>query len=200
MLVGMEIVQAGHPLLRVAAPPVARDDLGSLGPLVADMVETLRAAPGVGLAANQVARPERLAVIEDRAEYHTDLPPSLLAEQERAPFDLRVLVNPVYEPVGTEVAHWFEACLSVQGYAAIVPRWRRVRLSAVDVGGEPVTLELSGWPARVVQHEVDHLDGMLYVDRMLTRSFVSREAYLATWRHHPIAGCLEAFGIAAPGA
>jgi peptide deformylase len=189
----LEIVDAGHPVLRTPTTPVA------VGPeideLVRDMTDTLRAAPGVGLAANQVGRPERVAVVEDRPEYHDGVSPELLAGQERLPVELQVLLNPVLEPVGDEVVEWFEACLSVPGYAAIVPRWRRVRVRAQDVQGHPVELEATGWHARILQHEVDHLDGRIYVDRMRTRSFMTASQYLDVWRSRPIDECKRALGI-----
>jgi peptide deformylase len=195
----LEIVEAGHEALRRAARPVpvpvAGEDRAELAAFVDWMAETMRAAPGVGLAANQVARPVRVVVVEDRAEYHADVPPEVLAERERVPFDLQALVNPELSVIGDEVREWFEGCLSVPGYTAIVPRWRRVRLTATDVDGHAIEYEAVGWRARILQHEVDHLDGRLYVDRMLPRSFMTSESYVAGWNLASIPECKARLGI-----
>jgi peptide deformylase len=188
--VELEIVDAGHPVLRVPTVPVPVPvppglDL-DLDELVRDMIDTLRAAPGVGLAANQVGRTERLALVEDRPDYHDGVSAELLAAQERSVVELQVLLNPVVSPVGDEVVEWFEGCLSVPGYTAIVPRWRRVHVTAVDLAGRPLEFEASGWHARILQHECDHLDGLIYVDRMLTRTFMTGEHYFRAWRGLPI--------------
>jgi peptide deformylase len=84
---------------------------------------------------------------------------------------LRVLINPTLRPIGDERVTFFEGCLSVAGFAALVERWREFEVSGLDERGQRVTWRARGWPARILQHEVDHLDGTLYVDRMLTRSF-----------------------------
>jgi peptide deformylase len=84
---------------------------------------------------------------------------------------VRVFVNPVVSPVGDEKVTFFEGCLSVAGFAALVPRYRELEISGLDEKGQPVTWRVRGWPARIVQHELDHLNGTLYIDRMHTRSF-----------------------------
>lgn len=114
-----------------------------------------------------------------------------------APF--QVLINPHYvEDVGLGQAEWFGACLSVPGYAALVPRWRRIQVEALDENGTPVSATYTGWLARIVQHEVDHLDGFLLVDRMIPRTFVRREEYLSRWRQLSISDVRKAFGVDSP--
>jgi peptide deformylase len=193
----MEIVLAGDPVLRTPCRPVHDDDLGGadLAALVVAMTTVLREAPGVGLAANQIGLDLAVAVVEDRAEYQSTITPEHLLAQERVPVELHVLLNPELTPVGDEQVEWFEACLSLPGYTAIVPRWRRVRVRTRTTTGEVAEHEVSGWHARILQHEIDHLNGRMYVDRMHSRSFMTREHYLDHWFDVPIAECRHALGI-----
>ncbi|MEU2423527.1 peptide deformylase [Streptomyces sp. NPDC007851] len=182
-----ELLAAGGPLPIVAAgDPVLRRGTerydGQLAPaLLARFVEALRvtmhAAPGVGLAAPQVGVPLRLAVIEDPAP----VPAEVAAARGRVPQPFRVLVNPVYEAVGTARAAFFEGCLSVPGWQAVVARPAEVRLRGEDEHGRPVDEVFTGWPARIVQHETDHLDGTLYLDRAELRSLSSNEELARRW-------------------
>ena len=112
-------------------------------------------------------------VAEDQEERVSGLPEGTAKRKGRVALPLTVLVNPKLEPEGDEQVTFYEGCLSVRGYGALVPRWRAVRVSGVDAEGRPVALRLEGWPARIMQHELDHLNGTLYVDRMLTRSFAT---------------------------
>ena len=101
----------------------------------------------------------------------------------------------VYEPGGRrEQVTFYEGCLSVRGYGALVPRFRAVRVSGVDAEGRPVALRLEGWPARIMQHELDHLDGTLYIDRMLTRSFAT-DAELPRLGNMPVDEAKRELGI-----
>ncbi|GLC35742.1 hypothetical protein PLESTB_000489600 [Pleodorina starrii] len=182
------IVQAGTPVLRQVAREVPRELLGSdwLRNLVQTMTDVMRAAPGVGLAAPQIGEPWRVIVLEDREEYIARQAASgvydagTLAAMEREPFGPLALVNPRLRPVGHEGAAFFEGCLSVRGYVAVVPRYRSVEVEAVDPEGRPLTLRASGWRARILQHECDHIQGILYVDRMLPTSLAASEN-LAQW-------------------
>lgn len=171
----LPIVQAGHPVLRsVAAPYDGSLHHGLLDELVEAMRLTMHAAPGVGLAAPQVGLGVALAVLEDT--WPADGEHARVRERTRLPF--RVLVNPRYEPVEDQRVAFYEGCLSVAGWHAVTARWRSVRLTATDEHGRPVDEVLTGWPARIVQHEVDHLDGTLYVDRAEPRSLTAAdEAY-----------------------
>jgi peptide deformylase len=169
----LPIVQAGAPILRARAAEVPPELLGTpeLRDLCAAMIATMRAAPGVGLAAPQVGVAWRVFVMEDRDELMSVLSAGERHERGRVAFDVRVLVNPVVRPVAGERATFFEGCLSVDGYAALVERHHEVEVAGVDEHGEACAFRAHGWPARILQHEIDHLDGTLYVDRMLSRSF-----------------------------
>ena len=173
----LPIVQAGHPVLR---RPAARYE-GELGDaLLAELLDAMRAtmhaAPGVGLAAPQVGLGVAIAVLEDA----WPVDPDSARVRERTPLPYGVLVNPRYEPVGTERVSFYEGCLSVEGWVAVRARWRTVRLIATDEHGTPVDEVVTGWPARIVQHETDHLAGELYVDRAELRSLASAQE---AWRY-----------------
>jgi peptide deformylase len=159
---------------------------------IQDLIEAMQAcmheAPGVGLAAPQVGLSLQLAVIEDRADYHKDVPASLLEERERRPVPFHAIINPVLELVGDERAEFFEGCLSVTGYSALVSRLRHVRVTCLDERGREKVIEASGWYARILQHEVDHLNGTLYLDRMLSRTFTTMENLAEFWKGKPSAG------------
>lgn len=174
------IVTAGDPVLR---SPAARyeGDLDDLLPaLVAGMRVTMREAPGVGLAAPQIGLGLALAVLEDPGAFDV----TVAQVREREPLPFRVLVNPAYTPVGDQRVSFYEGCLSVPGWQVVTPRWRTVRLTASDDAGRPVDEVLTGWAARIVQHETDHLAGRLYLDVAHLRSLVAdRDA--ALWAHDP---------------
>ncbi|HEU4405602.1 MAG TPA: peptide deformylase [Polyangiaceae bacterium] len=176
------IVQAGDPVLRRPASPVDPGQIGGAAfrELVDRMVEAMRAAPGVGLAAPQIGVPWRVLVVEDTEERMAALSPEARALRGRRPVPLRVVVNPELEVVGPRRATFFEGCLSVRGYAALVERAHEVVVRGLDGEGRPLVWQAEGWPARILQHEVDHLDGTLYVDRMLTRS-LCQDGELKRW-------------------
>ncbi|MFJ9038852.1 peptide deformylase [Streptomyces sp. NPDC102406] len=166
----LPLVLAGDPVLRRPAEPYdgqLPDAL--LNRLIERMRATMHAAPGVGLAAPQIGLPLRLAVIEDE----WDVPAELRRARGRAPQPFRVLINPSYDDAGGRRVAFYEGCLSVPGYQAVVARHERVRLRALDERGRAVDEEIGGWPARIVQHETDHLDGTLYLDRAELRSLAS---------------------------
>jgi peptide deformylase len=171
------IVQAGTPVLRARAEevPAARITTPEVQELVTTMIATMRAAPGVGLAAPQIGIGWRVIVLEDREELIAKLTPDERAERERVPFTPRVFVNPVLRPIGEDHAMFFEGCLSVKGYVGLVERSHEVEVTGLDEHGTPQTWHVKGWPARILQHEVDHLDGALYIDRMKTRSFATTD-------------------------
>ncbi|GEA86273.1 peptide deformylase [Cellulomonas cellasea] len=176
------IVQAGHPVLRaVAAPYDGQLDSAELGALVELMRRTMHAAPGVGLAAPQIGLSLALAVVEDPGMVDPDV--EQVRERPRLPF--RVLVNPRYEAVGDERVSFYEGCLSVVGYQAVVARLRSVRLTGADETGRTLDEVLTGWPARIVQHETDHLGGTLYLDRAELRSLSRADELGARWAGEP---------------
>jgi len=161
----LKIVQTGDPVLREPARPLTPADLAKaeIQQLIELMRETMRDAPGVGLAAPQIGVPLQLAVIEDVGESEA---------QERKPVPFHVIATPRLT-LGDEIVEHYEGCLSVDGFQAVVPRARSVKVEALDHRGQPITIDASGWYARILQHEIDHLNGMLYIDRMKTRTFGS---------------------------
>lgn len=167
------IVQTGAEVLRARAEevPVEKIATPEVQELITRMVATMRVAPGVGLAAPQIGVSRRVFVVEDRAEYQATLSRAELDERERVPVPVKVFINPKLTPVGEDKVTFFEGCLSVAGFGALVERWREVEISGLDEHGQPVTWRVKGWPARILQHEFDHLEGTLYIDRMMTRSF-----------------------------
>ncbi|MER6629532.1 peptide deformylase [Streptomyces sp. NPDC000987] len=174
----LPIVAAGEPVLRRAAEPFdGQLDSALLARFLAALRVTMRTAPGVGLAAPQVGVALRIAVIEDPAP----VPREVRLARGRVPQPFRVLVNPSYEPVGPARAAFFEGCLSVPGWQAVVARAAEVRLRCQDEAGRPVDEVFTGWPARIVQHETDHLDGVLYLDRAELRSLSSNQAMARRW-------------------
>jgi peptide deformylase len=172
-----KIVQVGDPVLRQRARAVTREELATpaFQELIARMRDTMRDAPGVGLAAPQIAESLQIAVIEDPPRLHASMTPEQLAERERAAVPFQVLVNPRLTPEGDEVVHAYEGCLSFSGFMMIVPRWRSVRVEALDETGAPVTRLASGWYARILQHEIDHLRGIVCCDRMEARSLTTHD-------------------------
>lgn len=148
-----EIVTIPHDVLRRKARK--RTDFGSnLQILVDDMIETMRVAPGVGLAAPQVGVSERLIVVE----YGDD-------EKEDAPKKLYVVVNPEITRMSKETVMGIEGCLSVPNLLGEVERYEAITVKGLTRRGQPVTIKAKGWLARIFQHEIDHLDGVIYVDR-----------------------------------
>jgi peptide deformylase len=180
----LKIAGAGEPVLRTAAHPLTGEEIRSarIRELIEYMRETLSDAPGVGLAAPQVGLPLQLAVIEDKAEYQATLTEAELRERERKPVPFHVLVNPQLTLLSSPEISFFEGCLSLPGFTAMVPRAARVAVDALDHEGGPVHIEATGWYARILQHEIDHLHGTLYIDRMSSRSFSSIENYNRHWK------------------
>lgn len=167
-------------MLRQRARPLSAEEILSkeIQDLIEHMRETLRDVPGVGLAAPQVGLPLQLAVIEDRQEYQTGkLSEEELAVRERVPIPFHVIVNPEIVEYSQDTATFYEGCLSVAGFLAKVERARSVRVTCLDHRGQLRTIEARGWYARILQHEIDHLHGRLYLDRMDSRSFSTFENY-----------------------
>jgi peptide deformylase len=171
----LKIVQAGDPVLRKKSRPLTKDEIKSpqIQQLIDLMRNTMREAPGVGLAAPQIGQSIQLAVIEDRVTYISDLSIDELEERRRSAIPFHVIINPRLSIVGNSTAQFFEGCLSVEGYQAIVDRALNVRVECLNERGEAVTINAQGWYARILQHEIDHLNGTLYVDRMKTRTLTT---------------------------
>ena len=192
----LRIVQAGDPILRWQSRPLAREEISSqsLQQLIKLMQDTMRDAPGVGLAAPQIGESLQLAVIEDRAEYISDLPADQLAERQRAAIPFHVIINPKLSLLDDSTAEFFEGCLSVAGFQAVVDRALNVRVECLNERGEEVTINAHGWYARILQHEIDHLNGTLYVDRMKTRTLTTAENMIRFWRRQSIQEVLKKVG------
>jgi peptide deformylase len=194
----LKIVQAGDPVLREVSRALTVAEIKSqpIQDLIVLMRDTMRDAPGVGLAAPQIGIPIQLAVIEDRIEYMNGISEAQLVEHDRAPVEFHVIINPRLTPVGDSAVEFFEGCLSVEGFGGLVRRWKSVRVEYLNERGEPVTVEAHGWYARILQHEIDHLNGTLYIDRMEPRSFTTTENLSRVWRHKTIAQVRTELGIA----
>ena len=192
----LKIVQAGEAVLRQTAESLSAAEIRSkeIQDLIECMRETMYDAPGVGLAAPQIGFSLQLAVIEDKPEYTKDAAPQVLKERERQPVSFHVIINPkITITERTEVA-FFEGCLSLHGFTAVVPRARKVKIECLDHRGEPRVIEASGWYARILQHEIDHLHGMLYIDRMNTRTFMHMDSFSRYWKDKPVPDVLRMLG------
>lgn len=152
-----EVLKMGHPLLLVKAEPVTKFATDELSKLIQDMFDTMTALDGAGLAAPQIAVSKRVIIfgVERNLRY---------PDAESVP--QTVLVNPVIKPLSDDMEPGWEGCLSVPGMRGVVPRFCRIRYAGFDQGGNPIDREAEGFHARVVQHECDHLDGVLYPMRI----------------------------------
>jgi peptide deformylase len=191
----IKIASVGEPVLRNTARPLRPEEIGSdrIRELIEHMRETLADAPGVGLAAPQIGEALQLIIVEDKAEYQAALTPSELAERERRPVPFHVLINPEIELLSPPDVSYFEGCLSLPGFVAMVARARKVRVRALNEVGEPMEIAAEGWYARILQHEIDHLKGALYIDRMWSRSFSSIEHYNRHWKSKSTAELVTSF-------
>lgn len=172
------IVAAGDPVLRSGAARYSGQlDSETFAELIEVMRATMHDAPGVGLAAPQIGIPLQIAVIEDRCDVEAEVS----RVRERTPLPFRVLVNPRYTPVGSRTVGFYEGCLSVPGYQAVVTRAAEVRLECTDEAGREIDEVVAGWPARIVAHETDHLHGTLYIDTAHMRSLTTSEVYGELW-------------------
>lgn len=155
----LDIVKLPNPILRQKTKPVTKFD-AALQQLIDDMIETMRAAPGVGLAAPQIGKPISLTVIETLADVDED------GQEIEGTRDLYVLVNPEIIWTSKELVDGIEGCLSIPGYLGEVDRYTSVRVKAQDRHGRKVRYRVYGWDARIFQHEIDHLNGVLYIDKL----------------------------------
>ena len=167
------VIRMGHPVLRRVAEPVTRFDAPELHALVEDLWDTMHASGGIGIAASQIAVAKRVVVfgIGDRADEAGCGRPAQISPT--------VLVNPVIEPLADTMAEGWEACLSVPGMRGIVPRYTQIRYSGFDAFGNRIDRVVEDYHARVVQHECDHLDGVLYPSRIRDMSTFGFDEELA---------------------
>ena len=164
----LPIVRLGHPSLRTPAPPVPAGRLAEpeIQSLIDDMVETMREAHGVGLAAPQVGMELQIFVYE------------MTGGERGAEIPLTVVVNPMLTPLSRDLVYDWEGCLSIPDLRGLVPRHPQVRVRALDRHGRPLDFTVGGFAARIVQHEFDHLNGVVFLDRM--RDFKTL-AYYDEW-------------------
>jgi peptide deformylase len=172
----LKIARMGHPVLCRTAGTIDDPTAPWVRRLVEDMIETMEDAGGTGIAAPQVHEPHRIVVFRVPDERVTEMPGDVAQ-------DLTVLINPVVELVGSERALGWEGCLSVPGLRGVVPRHLRVRYRGTSPEGEVVERAVEGFHARVVQHECDHLDGILYPQRMTDHRLL---VFLEELQRHPI--------------
>jgi peptide deformylase len=170
----LKVARLGHPVLRQEARPLSAEEIRSADTqrFIDDLIETMREYDGAGLAANQVHTLKQVCVIEvlgnPRYPEAPDIP-------------LTVLINPVVTPLTEEIEEGWEGCLSVPDMRGRVPRFTEVRLECLDRDGEEIDLVAKEFFARVIQHETDHLKGIVYVDRMRDLSSLS---YIAEWQRY----------------
>jgi peptide deformylase len=180
----LKIMQVGEATLRAKAQALSVDGIRSRATqdLIEWMRETMYDAPGVGLAAPQIGFGLQLAVIEDKPENLKDAPADFLKERERKAVPFHVVINPKISLEGAADVEFFEGCLSLSGFTAMVPRAPKVRVECLDHKGNPKVIEASGWYARILQHEIDHLQGTVYIDRMYPRTLMTVENFNKYWK------------------
>jgi len=167
----LEVVRLGHPVLRSVAEPVPEElfSTGRLADFGRDLIRTMIDEHGVGLAAPQVAEGLRLFTYwVPESDDEPEIPPT-------------ILVNPEIRPVGEAVEEGWEGCLSIPDLRGIVPRFQRIKVKARTIEGDPIALTADGFHARVIQHEYDHLDGIVFLDRMTSTQSL---AYESEWERH----------------
>ena len=170
----LKVARLGHPVLREAAQPIPVDEIRSANVqrFIDDMIETMREYDGAGLAANQVHSLQQIAVIEvQKNPRYPDAPE----------IPLTVVINPVVTPLTDETEDGWEGCLSVPDMRGVVPRYTSVRLEFLDREGHPVSVVAKDFFARVIQHETDHLNGIVYVDRIADMRTLS---HIAEWNRY----------------
>ena len=193
----LKIVQAGDPVLRTKSRPLTSAEIksASVQNLIELMRDTMRDAPGVGLAAPQIGESIQLAVIEDRTEYISQIGKEDAKERKRSAIDFQVIINPTISVYSESSADFFEGCLSLAGFAGLVSRSLTIMVDCLNERAEPVKLRAKGWYARILQHEIDHLNGTLYIDRMEPRSFSTTENMGRFWHGESVEQIRAALGI-----
>lgn len=177
----LKIYQAGEPILRQKAKLLTDEEIKSdfTKHLIELMRDTMCDFPGIGLAAPQVGVAKQIIIIELPAEMLASLPKEILQDRQIQELPFQVIINPVITSKSVNDENFlFETCLSINGYRAIVPRHKSIIVECLNELGEQKTIEASGWYSRILQHEIDHLEGKLYIDKMYSKSFISQELYV----------------------
>ncbi|XP_075432599.1 conserved oligomeric Golgi complex subunit 8 isoform X2 [Ascaphus truei] len=169
------VTQTGDPVLRCQAARLTPDQVShpDTAAVLERMVRVLRAGGCVGLSAPQLGVPLCILAVELPEQLCQAVPPEVRAAREMTPFPLQVFINPEMRVLDSRTVSFPEGCSSVQGFSAVVPRYRAVEISGLNAQGEPCCWQAQGWAARILQHEMDHLHGVLYIDRMDPRTFVN---------------------------
>ncbi len=193
----LKILQVGEAALRQRTKTLTADEIRGreTQELIEWMRETMHDAPGVGLAAPQIGLGLQLTVIEDKPENLKDAPAELLKERERKAVPFHVLINPKITLEGPADVEFFEGCLSLAGFTALVPRARKVKVEYLDHKANAKVIEASGWYARILQHEIDHLQGTVYIDRMYTRTLMTGDNFNRYWKNKSVAEIKKEFLI-----
>ncbi|XP_023350895.2 peptide deformylase, mitochondrial [Sarcophilus harrisii] len=169
------VCQVGEPALRAVAAPV--DPAQLAGPeaqaLIARLVRVMRARGAVGLSAPQLGVPLQVLALEFPESLLLSYPPAVRQARRMAPSPLRVFVNPQVRVLDSRLVSFPEGCLSVAGFVACVPRCQAVQIEGLNENGESVVWQASGWLARIIQHEMDHLQGCLFIDKMDSKTFTN---------------------------
>lgn len=175
------VCQVGDPVLRGQATEVEAGLVGvaEAQKVIGTLVQVMRGLDCVGLSAPQIGVPLRILALEFPERMLQDCSPATREARGLVPVPLRVFINPRLRVLDSRMATFQEACESISGFSACVPRYLSVEVSGLNEKGEPVTWQATGWPARILQHEMDHLDGVLYIDRMDSRTFTNIH-----WQEH----------------
>lgn len=175
------VCQVGDPVLRGIARHVNPGEINSpdIQKLIKTLVRVMRKMDCVGLSAPQVGVPLQVLVLEFSEQRYSESSLNLREIHQLAHFPLKVFVNPSLRVLDSRSISFPEGCASLSGFSACVPRYQAVEISGLNQKGEPVSWQASGWPARIIQHEIDHLNGVLYIDKMDSRTFVN-----SCWMEH----------------
>jgi peptide deformylase len=193
----LTIIKTGDPKLTAPCKeiPIRQIQNGDYKTLIIDMHEILREAPAVGLAGPQIGVSEQLIVIEDTEERMRTIPRSIRNARQRSPFPFTVMFNPIIRDRSEKTATFFEGCLSVPNILGAVRRSTRVRVQYLNHNGEELFVWFEGWQARIIQHEIDHLNGIEFTDIALQVSLMSLDMFLAHWKEASSLQIEEAFGM-----
>ncbi|XP_073440256.1 conserved oligomeric Golgi complex subunit 8 isoform X2 [Dendrobates tinctorius] len=169
------VAQTGDPILRVQTQTVPPDHIShpDTQAILSRMVQVLKSCGCVGISAPQLGLPLRIMTLELREEMCQLVPPDVRTQREMEPFTLKIFINPTMRILDSRKLSFPEGCSSIHGFSAVVPRYHSVEISGLNEKGEATSWKAQGWAARVIQHEMDHLDGVLYVDKMDPRTFVN---------------------------